>query len=90
MLKRFEADKSPDVPIIDCSGFMINKRAKDQIDQLKTDDESRIILISAVADATKDSTMGEYFQRNQVRVGGTYPNRCVNEIDYNPNYFIQT
>ena len=29
MLKRFEADKSPDVPIIDCSGFMINKRAKD-------------------------------------------------------------
>ena len=77
MLRRYEADESPDVPIIDCSEKMIKKRANDRIMSLRQNHKDDIILVSAMADATKVPPMGEFCQRRKVWVGGIFPNHCI-------------
>ena len=71
---------SADIPIIDCSSEAIKSRATKWIDQLRKDDEpSEIIIVSAMADATKVPPIGEYSQKYCAWVGGEYPNHCIEE-----------
>ena len=75
---------SADIPIIDCSSEAIKSRATKWIDQLRKDDEpSEIIIVSAMADATKVPPIGDYSQKYCAWVGGEYPNHCIDDEDYN-------
>ena len=62
-IRLFEANMSPEVPIIDCNESSIKKRAGDWINQLKGDETNKTILISAIVDATKVPGLGEFSQR---------------------------
>ena len=89
-LRRYEADESADVPIIDCSEKMIKKRANDWIVRLRQNNKDDIILVSVMADATKVPPMGEFCQRHKVWVGGIFPNHCIKEEDYDQHVFVKT
>ena len=49
-----------------------------------------ILLVSAMADATKVPAMGEFSQRHKVWVGGIFPDHCIKEKDYSQHVFVQT
>ena len=87
-LRRFEKSMSPEVPIIDCNESSIKSRAEQWINQLKEKGKDEIILVSAMADATKVPGIGEFSQRYHVWVGGVYPNHCINEKDFKPDEFV--
>ena len=89
-LRRYEAEQSPEEPIVDCSEKMIKKRANEWIMKLRMNNQDGIILVSAMADATKVPAMGEFSQRHKVWVGGIYPNHCIKEKDYDQHEFVQT
>ena len=89
-LRRFEANESPEVPIIDCSDKMIKERAQNWITKIRGDNDNKLILVSAMADATKVPPTGEFSQRHKVWVGGIYPNHCIKEEDYDQNKFVQS
>lgn len=82
---------SADIPIIDCSLEAKKSRAIKWIDQLKKDDEpSEIIIVCAIADATKVPPIGEYSQKYHAWVGGEYPNHCIDDEDYNQEKLIES
>ena len=89
-LQRHEAQCSPETPIIDCSRIAIQTRAKMWIDNLRTNDKSQIMLVSAMADATKVPPLGEFSPRYHAWVGGTHPNHYINEFAYDEDQFIKT
>ena len=89
-IRRYEAEQSPEEPIIDCSYKMIKKRANDWISKLRISNPDGIILVSAMADATKVPPMGEFCQRHKVWVGGIFPDHCIKERNYNQHVFVQT
>ena len=51
---------APEVPIIDCNETSIKIRAKEWINQLKDKNSDKTILVSAMADATKVPSLGEF------------------------------
>ena len=61
-IRRFEIEETSDVPIIDCRKKMIKRRSNDWIVKLRQNNENEVILVSAMADATKVPPMGEFFQ----------------------------
>ena len=69
---------------------MIKRRANDWIVKLRQNNENKVILVSAMADATKVPPMGEFSQRHKVWVGGIFPNHCIKENDYTQHVFVQT
>ena len=89
-LRRFEAEQAPEVSIIDCSPQAIKYRTKAWIDQLRSHHTEQIILVSAMADATKVPPLGEFSQRYRVWVGGTFPNHCISETNYDQDEFVKT
>ena len=62
-LRSFEANMSPEVPIIDCSKLCIIQRAIEWINLLKGNKKDKTILVSAMVDATKVPGLGKYSQR---------------------------
>ena len=80
-IRRFEKEEISDVPIIDYREKMIKKRANDWIVKLRQSNENEVILVSAMADATKVPPMEEFSQRHKV---------WVKEMDYNQHVFVQT
>ena len=60
---------------------MTQKRANDWIMKLIMSNQDGIILVSAMADATKVLPMGDFPQRHKVWVGGIFPNHCIKEKD---------
>ena len=89
-IRRYEANESPDVPVIDCSEKMIKKRSGDWITRLRQNNKDDVILVSAMADATKVPPIGEFCQRHKVWVGGTFPNHCIKEKNYKQHEFVKT
>ena len=89
-LQRHEAQCSPETPIIDCSKSAIQTRAKMWIDNLRTNDKSKIILVSAMANATKVPPLVEFSPRYHAWVGGTHPNHYIDELAYDEDQFIKT
>ena len=89
-LQSYEADLSPDVPIIDCNESSIKRRAKDWINQLKGEGYEKTILVSIMADATKVPGLGEYSQRYNSCVGGIDPNHYINAEKFNQDEFVRS
>ena len=58
--------------------------------RLRQNNKDDIILVSAMADATKVPPMGEFCQRHKVWVGGIFPNHRIKERDYNQHVFVKT
>ena len=83
MLRLFEANMSPEVPIIGCSELCIIQRVKEWINLLKGNGKDKTILVSAMVDATKVPGLGEYSQRYHAWVGGIYPKYYIREADFN-------
>ena len=89
-IRRYEANESPDAPVIDCSEKMIKKRSGDWITRLRQNNKDDVILVSLMADATKVPPIGEFCQRHKVWVGGTFPNHCIKEKDYKQHEFVKS
>ena len=60
--------QSSEEPGIDCEPQMIKMIAKNWINHLHKDDPNKIILISAMADATKVSTVGGFSQEEGIHI----------------------
>ena len=82
------ATQSYNEPVINCGPQMIKLRAKNWIDHIRKDNPNKIILVSAIADATKVPTVGEYSHKYNVWVGGRYPNHCIDETHYDQENLI--
>ena len=86
-IRLFEANMSPEVPIIDCNESSIKKRAADWINQLKGYETDKTILISAMIHATKVQRLGDCSQRYNAWDGGVHPNHYIKEKDFNQDEF---
>lgn len=49
-----------------------------------------MILVSAMAYTTKVPALREFSQRYHAWVGGTYPNHCINEQDFNQDEVVRS
>ena len=47
------------------------------------DNPKKLLLVSAMADATKVPPVGEFSHKYNTWVDGTIPNHCVNIVNYN-------
>ena len=68
--------------MINCEAHVIKKRAKNWIDQIRKDHPNKLLLVSAMTDATKVPTIGEFSHKYNAWVGGKYPNNCIDAKHY--------
>ena len=76
-IQRMNASQSSDMPIVNCEPKVIKKRTKIWIYQIQKGKPNKLILVSAMADATKVPTVGEFSYKYNVWVGGKFPNHCI-------------
>ena len=79
---------SAEHPVINCEAEVIKKRAKTWIDQIRIDNPKKLLLVSAMADATKVPPIGEFSHKYNAWVGGSFPNHCVNMVNYDQENII--
>ena len=88
-LLRKNAKQSSDIPVINCEGHIIKMRAKNWTEQLrKKDHPNKLLLVSAMADATKVPTVGEFCHKYNAWVGGRYPNHCIDTNQYDQEKLV--
>ena len=80
--------QSSDLPIINCELYVIKNCAKNWINQIRKNCPSKLLLVSASADATKVPTIGEFSHKYNVWVGGKYPNHCIDATQYDEEMLI--
>ena len=65
--------QSSDIPVINCEAHVIKMRAQNWINQIRKDHPNKLLLVSAMADATKVPPVGEFSHKYNTWVGGKYP-----------------
>jgi len=87
-LQRMSSNQSAEVPVVNCEIDVIRMRTKTWINQIRTNDPSKLLLISAMADATKVPPVGEFSYRYNSWVGGSYPNHCIDADHYDQEKMV--
>ena len=87
-LRRMSSKCSLDQPIINCDDQEIKARTKKWIDLIREENPKKLLLVSAMADATKVPALGEFCHKYNAWVGGIYPNHCINVANYDQEKIV--
>ena len=72
-----DVKQSSVIPVINYEAHFIKMRAKNWIEQIRKDHHNKLLLVGAMVDDTKVSTVGEFSHNYNAWVGVRYPNHCI-------------